>query len=535
MVRILLCLRTLRVERARGASGEGRITLSAIASGRLVKTVRLDRLLDRGDIVSSRGLLDVEVSGVSTDSRRVAPGHLFVCLPGYDAAGGEVMADRHRFVSDALRNGAAAFLVEREVEVPEGVPVVRVADTWVAAATAAARFHGEPSRNLFAVGVTGTSGKTSTSYFMDAVLRSAGHNVARLGTIDYRIGDEILSAEQTTPEAPVVQDLLRRAGEAGCTAVVMEVSSHALALRRVGAVHFDAAVFTNLSRDHLNFHPDMESYRAAKAMLFSSLDEAGKESAAFVNLDDEEWQAVIGDTSVPRIGFGLGSDAEVGAEQIQATMAGLSFVLRTPDGRAEVRLPHLADYHIHNALAAAAVGFRLGLSPAVIASALARAEVVPGRFEVIDVGQDFVVVIDYAHKPAALEGLLRSARRLRPRRIITVFGCGGDRDRGKRPLMGRIASEASDLVVVTSDNPRGEDPSSIVDEIVVGSRDFDSNLDRHLIEVDRGKAIRRAIGLAQSGDMVIIAGKGHEPYQLVAGESLRFDDREHARAALAAR
>ncbi len=493
---------------------------------------RLVDLVDPLRVITSRGSMDVEITGVATDSRLVVPGNLFVCLPGYKAPGGESLSDRHEYAEQALQNGAVAFIVEREIALPSLVPVVHVADSWAAAATTAARFHGDPSRSLFTVGVTGTSGKTSTSYFIDAVLCAAGHRVARLGTIDYRIGNAVLPAEQTTPEAPIVQGLLRRAIDGRCTAVAMEVSSHALELRRVGDVHFDVAVFTNLSRDHLNFHLDMDSYRAAKARLFDALGSGGKTAVAVVNADDPEWRQLVAGTAAPLIRYGLRGEVEVAAEAVRASMSGLEFVLKMPSGAALVRLPHLGDYNVHNALAAAAVGLHLGMSVDHVAAALATAAPVPGRFEVVDAGQPFAIVVDYAHKPSALERLLESARRLGPARLITLIGCGGDRDRGKRPLMGRIAAEKSDLVIVTSDNPRTEDPRAIIDEILVGSREADASLRRHIVEVDRAAAIRAAVACAGEGDIVVIAGKGHEPYQLVAGRRLDFDDRLHARQAV---
>jgi len=492
----------------------------------------LATLLDPARVISCRGPTDVEISGVATDSRLVEAGHLFVCLPGYAAAGGEFLTDRHHFAPAALDLGAAALIVERDLVVPSSVTVVRVDDAWAAAATAAARYFSNPSLSLFTVGITGTSGKTSTSYFVDAVLRAAGHKVARMGTIGYRLGDEFVPADQTTPEAPIVHALLRRAVDGGCTAVAMEVSSHALELRRVGDVHFDVAVFTNLSRDHLNFHPDMDSYLAAKARLFAALDGRHKSGVAVLNTDDPEWRRLVAGSGAPLLRYGLRSGADVTAEDVRVSMRAVEFVLKMPSGSAPVRLRHLGDYNVHNALAAAAVGEHLGLQPDEIGAALAEAEPVPGRFEVVDAGQPFGVVVDYAHKPDALKRLLEGARRMEPRRLITVVGCGGDRDRGKRPLMGRIAAELSDLVIVTSDNPRNEDPRAIIEEILVGSREVDPTLLRHVIEVDRAAAIRAAVASARDEDLIVIAGKGHEPYQLIAGRRFEFDDRVHARQAV---
>jgi UDP-N-acetylmuramyl-tripeptide synthetase len=385
------------------------------------------------------------------------------------------------------------------------------------------------------IGVTGTSGKTSTTYFIDTMLAAAGRRVARLGTIEYRLGTEVLPATQTTPEAPVLQALLRRAVDAGCTAAVMEVSSHALELCRVAAIDFDVAVFTNLSHDHLNFHPDMHHYRRAKGRLFEELASGGKRGTAVVNLDDPHADYIVGVNCGALITYGLAAPANVRATEVSMTLHGVAFTALTPRGRLRLQLRHLGAYSVYNALAALAVGESLGADLQTIAAALEAAPPVPGRFELVDAGQDFIVAVDYAHKPDALQRLIESARQLEPRRLITVFGCGGDRDRAKRPLMGRLSAALSDLTIVTSDNPRGEEARAIVDEILTGVRASDPSGVKHLVELDRGRAIARAIESAGSGDIVLIAGKGHEPYQLIAGVKYDFDDRLVARAALEAR
>lgn len=495
----------------------------------------LSELIDPERVLAVEGDLDVPVARIATDSREVGPGDVFVCLPGYRTEGGETRADRHDFVPVALERGAAALVIEREVASPSGVTVVRVADAWSAVADMSCRYFGNPSQGMLVVGVTGTSGKTSTTYFLDALLQAAGHRVARIGTIEYRIGDRIVAAGQTTPEAPVMQSLLQRASEAACTAVVMEVSSHALELRRAAGIDFDVAVFTNLSRDHLNFHPDMHHYVRAKGRLFEELASGGKRGTAVVNVDDPASEYIAGVNRGKLVTFGLGRRAEVRGRDVETTLGGVSFTAETPSGSVRIRLSHLGEYSVYNALAAAAVGHALGLDLDRIAAGLAAAPPVPGRFELIDAGQDFVVVVDYAHKPDALERLLQSARKVNPRRLITVFGCGGDRDHGKRPVMGRIATELSDYVIVTSDNPRSEDPQAIIADILVGVLGFDGAAKRHVAVVDRAEAIRRAIEIAEAGDIVIIAGKGHEPYQLIAGRRLDFDDRAQARDALLAR
>ena len=492
----------------------------------------LRELIDPHHVIGTDGSLDLDIARIVTDSRQVQPGDLFVCLPGYRSEGGETRADRHEFIPAALQRGATALLVEREVGAIDGATVVRVRDAWSTLASAAARYYGHPARGLEVIGVTGTSGKTSTTYFIDAVLAAAGRTVARIGTIEYRLGTRVLPAAQTTPEAPLLQSLLRMAVDAGCTAAVMEVSSHALELRRVAEVDFDVAVFTNLSHDHLNFHPDMHHYRRAKGRLFEELASGGKRGTAVVNRDDPASEYIIGVNRGALLTYGVTADADVRARDVRTDLRGTTFTAETPLGRTAVRLRHLGDYSVYNALAALAVGACLDAPLEQIAAGLAAAPPVPGRFELVDVGQDFVVAVDYAHKPDALQRVLESARRLGPHRVITVFGCGGDRDRAKRPVMGRIAAELSDWTIVTSDNPRSEEPHAIVDEILAGIRSVDPTGARFTAEPDRGRAIAHAVAIAESGDIVLIAGKGHEPYQLVAGKRLDFDDRLVARAAL---
>jgi len=492
----------------------------------------LGALLADEQILSAHGALDVAVARVVSDSREVGRGDVFVCLPGYRTEGGETRADRHEFIPMALERGAAALVVERAIGPIEGVTVVQVADCWSTIARLACAYFGNPSSELTVIGITGTSGKTSTTYFVESVMQAAGHRVARIGTVEYRIGDRVFPAAQTTPEAPLLQSLLRQAVEAGCSAAVLEVSSHALELRRVQGIAFDAGVFTNLSHDHLNFHPDMHHYARAKGRLFEELASGGKAATAIINVDDPSSAYMMQVNRGALLTYGATHPADVRASHIVPSLHGLHFTAATPAGEARITLRHLGEYSVYNALAATAAGHSLGIGLDAIVAGLAAAPPVPGRFELVDAGQDFVVAVDYAHKPDALVRLLGSARRLRPRRLITVFGCGGDRDRAKRPVMGRIATELSDYVIVTSDNPRSEEPRAIIEEILVGTRGVDPHGRQHAWEVDRATAIRRAIDMAQAEDMVIIAGKGHETYQLIAGRRLDFDDRLHARDAL---
>ena len=492
----------------------------------MIKTLR--ELLQGTEILSARGSLDIAVSGVRADSRSVEPGDVFVCLPGHHSEGGEMRADRHDFIPEALARGAGALVLQRDVEVPAGPTVVRVADGWSAIAAVASAYYDHPSTRLLTVGVTGTSGKTSTTYFMESVLAHAGHRTGRFGTIEYKLGEELRPAQQTTPEAHELQRLLREAVDSGVSALVMEVSSHALELRRVGSLAFDVAVFTNLSQDHLNFHPDMAHYRRAKGRLFESLGSNGKRGVGVVNLDDAEAEYFLGLNRGERLTYGTHPSADIRAEAIALGPRGARFLARTPAGETEIALSHLGDYSVHNALAAIAAGIALGVPLAAIREGIGATAQVPGRFEAVDCGQDFLVAVDYAHKPGALERVLQSARGLRPNRLITVFGCGGDRDRGKRPLMGAIAARLSDLVVVTSDNPRSEDPRAIIDEIVAG---IPAGTPLR-VEPDRAKAIALALAEASRGDTVIIAGKGHETYQILGNRRIHFDDREVVRQEL---
>ncbi len=495
--------------------------------------VALGRLLHGIPSKLLQGSLEVEVSAIVADSREATQGSLFVCLPGYRTEGGEQRADRHEFIPDALARGAVALVVQREVAVPEGVTVVQVDDVWLVLAELASRFYGRPSQKMTLIGVTGTSGKTSTVYFIDAVLRAARLPTARLGTVEHRIRDQIYPARQTTPEAPELQRLLRTALDQGCRAVVMEVSSHALELRRVAGVAFDVGVFTNLGRDHLNFHPDMHHYRRAKGRLFEELTSGGKDAVAVINLDDPAAEYMIRVNRGRLLTYGAHERADVRVLRSQGTIQGTWFVAATPAGQCEVELPLPGPFQVANAAAALAVGVALQLPLETIVTGLAQAPLVPGRFEVVNPGDEFVVVVDYAHKPDALERLLSAARSLSPSRLLTVFGCGGNRDRGKRPLMGEVAARLSDVVFVTSDNPRGEDPQAIIEGIVAGIPR--EQLEKVRVEVDRRRAIVQAVAEAQPGDLVMIAGKGHETYQLFADRTVPFDDREVARAALQAR
>ena len=451
---------------------------------------------------------EVEVSGLAYSSDAVRPGSLFFCVRGFTA-------DGHDFAAAAVERGAAALVVERTLGL--GVPEVVVPDVRAAMGPAAARFHGDPTSELAVVGITGTNGKTTTAFLVRHILEEAGMRTGLLGTVKQVVGGVEEPVERTTPEAIDLQATFRRMLDSGDRACAMEVSSHALELGRAAGIRFAAKVFTNLTQDHLDFHDTMEAYYLAKRRLF---DEPGP---AVVNLDDEYGRRLAEELGEV-VGFGVEArDAEFGASEVVFDATGSRFTV----GGAEVRacLPGL--FNVQNALAAIAATAQMGVSLEVAARALAEAPRVPGRFEPVEEGQPFGVLVDYAHTPDSLENVLRAARELTEGRLHVVFGAGGDRDRGKRPLMGEVAARLADRVIVTSDNPRSEEPEAIVAEILAGTGPGVET------EVDRRKAIVLAIGAAEPGDVVVIAGKGHEQGQeFEGGRKEQFDDVEVARDAL---
>jgi len=477
------------------------------------------------------GRMPPEVRGVAYDSRKVEPGEVFVAISG-------LKQDGRRYVEEALARGAAAVVLEGE-DIFQGKDVGRVlvASSREALARLADRYFGHPSGALTVIGITGTNGKTTTSYLVEALLAAQGRRTGVIGTVQYRIGDVSLPAGQTTPEALETQSLLRRMLEAGVTGVAMEVSSHALSLSRVEGIDFDVAVFTNLTQDHLDFHVTMEGYREAKRHLFRLLAGGAKPSrTAVINADDASGMAMVAGLPLRTLTYGVRAPADIRPASWFSGAEGIRMSVRTPSGQIDIASPLVGEHNVENLLAATGVGIALGMDVAAISRALGSVASVPGRFERVEAGQPFLVVVDYAHTPDALERTLETARKLRgPRgRLAVVFGCGGDRDRGKRPLMGEIASRLADHVWVTSDNPRSEPPLAIIANIVAGIP-AGAARDRHETIADRKVAIQRALTWAAAGDVVVIAGKGHETYQIVGSEVLPFDDRAQARAALAGR
>jgi UDP-N-acetylmuramoyl-L-alanyl-D-glutamate--2,6-diaminopimelate ligase len=477
------------------------------------------RLLARG----WEPVRSLEVGGVAYDSRRVRPGDLFVAVRGE-------RADGHDFVAAAAAAGAAAALVEHPVEAP--LPQVSVPDTRCALGPVAAALHGFPGERLFTVGVTGTNGKTTTTQLTRHLLAEAGGtSVGLVGTVSYLVGGCEEDAPHTTPESADLQALLARMLDAGDAAVVLEVSSHGLALGRLEGLNFDVACFTNLGRDHLDFHGTMEAYLAAKRILFERHRKVG--GTAVVNIDDPEGGRLARDIREPVVRVGLGSEAQVRASEVMVDNTGVSFTLHAGGEQARLASPLLGLFNVHNLLTAAAVGQVAGYGAEEIARVLAGAPAVPGRMERLPAPQGITILLDYAHKPEALRGALQACRELAGEgRVLVVFGCGGDRDRGKRPLMGRIAALGADRVFVTSDNPRTEDPEAIIAEIVAGIPAEARGA--VTVEKDRPGAIAAAVAVALPGDVLLVAGKGHERYQIVGTERRPFDERAIVAEAVAA-
>ena len=498
---------------ARGFAGEKR-------------ELRLTDLTKELDASVATGRLDAEPRDVTHDSRECQPGSVFVAIRGANF-------DGHRYVAQAVQLGAICVISERELQV-EAPAWIQVPDSRSALARAAAAVHGHPSKQLKLVGITGTNGKTTTAHLIDSIIGASEGQSAMFGTVSHRIAGQELDARNTTPEASDVQRMLARAVSAGCRSAVMEVSSHAIELHRADALNFAAAVFTNLTRDHLDYHPTMERYFAAKEKLFNG--SLGADPlVSVINADDEHGVKLLGTARGRKITYGLVNGADVRTDEFALSPRGLEFVAKTPSGKIEISSRLVGRPHVYNILAAVASGLALGFGVGEIAEGVASCQTVAGRFEQVWLADSqqppFTVIVDYAHSDDALSNVLHTARELAGRggRVITVFGCGGDRDRTKRAPMGEIASSLSDVAIVTSDNPRSEDPAAIIADIEVGL----SRTGRPYLRLpDRREAIFRAIAEAREGDVVLIAGKGHETYQVLRDQTIHFDDHEVAREAM---
>ena len=489
--------------------------------------MKFRELLHGLNLTANTGALDIDITGIVSDNREVEQGNVFVCYQG-------IRVDSHIFIADVLQKGAAAVIGEKPVaalKIPTTpTPYVQVPNGRRAMSLLAANWHGNPAKHLKLIGITGTNGKTSTAHLIHAILKSSGQKTALIGTVGHQYmnaqGEEkTLPASLTTPDAFALHALFKQFIEDGVEYVTMETSSQGLALQRLAGLVFDTAVFTNFTQDHLDYHQTMEEYLKAKLMLFEQLSEAG---VAILNSDSPVTKRIAQiclDSRLLR--YGLGNKADLYAEDITFSHKRLAFTAVTPEGWFPAKLQLLGEYNLYNALAAIAVGIRYGCPMPAIQEALA-ATVVPGRFELIDRGQDFAVIVDYAHTPDGLKNVLTAAKRITERNLICVFGCGGDRDNGKRPKMGNISAQLADYSVVTSDNPRTENPDAIIAQVV-------SNLPhdtKYVCISERQDAIHHAIATAKSGDVVLIAGKGHEDYQEIHGKRFPFDDRVVASAIL---
>lgn len=471
--------------------------------------MRLKEILTGIQVVSSNVPEDMELAGISYDSRKVAVGHLFVAITGF-------AVDGHRFIPMALEKGAGAILCER---IPEGdVPYIQVEDTRYAMAIASANFFHHPARRMCCIGVTGTNGKTSTTYLLKTVLENTlGAKVGLIGTIQNLIGDQVIETERTTPESFELQKLFYEMAEAGCTHVIMEVSSHALVLHRVAGIQFDVGMFTNLTQDHLDFHKTMAEYGKAKAMLFSRCDKG------VLNGDDEALSVMLQDATCTPMTYGQGEQNNLRGENPVLHSNGVEFTACYGGEKAHVFMGIPGAFTVYNALGVLGTALSLGVSLEDGAAALKTCHGVKGRVEVVPTpGKDYTILIDYAHAPDGLQNVLSSVRGYCKGRLISVFGCGGDRDNLKRPIMGKIGAELSDVAIITSDNPRTEDPMEII-RMILGGIENQGNC---IVEENRRKAIHMAMDKAKKDDIIVLCGKGHETYQIIGTEKTHLDERE---------
>ena len=487
--------------------------------------MQLRQLIQNLPDATVEGPVDREVAGITYDSRRVTPGMVFIAIPGQHV-------DGHEFIGTAVERGASAVICERRRLVPGRVTKIHVGDVREAMACAARSYYQHPSAKLKVIGVTGTNGKTTVAFMIKAVLEAADIKTGLMGTVRYEIGDRVIPAQRTTPESIEVQQMMSQMLKADCQACVREVSSHALDQKRVHGVEFDVGIFTNLTRDHLDYHGTMENYFAAKKKLFSSQAHGMKKGTSVINIDDDYGARLAGegDGVEVQLTYGFGEKARLRATKIELNADGSRFVVEAPGRKFAVRLPLIGRHNIYNALAAVGACLALKIDVVKIQAALNALPPVPGRLEMVSAGQPFGVFVDYAHTDDALKNVLTTLREITKGRVLVAFGCGGNRDSGKRAKMGRIAAELADFTLITSDNPRKEDPTKIAAQVEEGYKSV--RVDAYEVELDRRRAIQQIIARAKPGDSVLIAGKGHETYQEFEDTVVPFDDRVHAQEAL---
>jgi len=474
------------------------------------KSMKLAELLKDVPYLKIEGSTERPVEAMYYDSRKVTPRSLFFCIQGFTV-------DGHDYAPQAVEKGSHVLVLEKDVSVEKDVTKVFVEDSRKAMAFMARNFYGNPGSNVKLIGVTGTNGKTTTTYLIKSILERAGHMVGLIGTITNMIGDKKIPAEHTTPESLDLQKLFRDMVDMGVTSIVMEVSSHSLALERVAGCEYDIGVFTNLTQDHLDFHKTIEEYRQAKAKLFK------QSKISIINVDDENGQWIKDGTDGELYTYGIRKDADIYARDLEIGEKGVSFELYTPKGHHPVSLGIPGIFTVYNALAAAGACYALNIPLPVIAEGLGMVKGVAGRFELLDTQTDYSVILDYAHTPDGLENILKTASQFARGRIVTLFGCGGDRDPSKRPLMGEIAGKYSDFCIITSDNPRSEDPMKIIEQIIPG---IEKTKCPYVVIEDRKEAIRYALHNAEKDDVIILAGKGHETYQILRDRTIHFDEKE---------
>lgn len=483
--------------------------------------MKLAKIFNNIELVKVDGNMDLEINEINQDSRLVTTGNLFICIKGSKV-------DGHQYLKQAADRGAVAAVVEDWPKETYGLTIIQIKNVFGSLKEIAGTFYGYPDRRLKLIGVVGTNGKTTSTYLLKSVLENAGYRVGLIGTINHLIKDKVLPAGNTTPGLLELQKLFVQMVAAGVEYVVMEVSSHSIDQGRVAGLKFEGGIFTNITQDHLDYHKTFEDYLRVKTKFFKDLP---PDSWAAINIDDPRAGSIIAQTKAKVYTYGITNRASVRAEDIKVVQAGVSYKADTFRGIHEVKLKLTGYFNVYNSLGVLTAGLAEGLEPSKIIKGLESVSIVPGRFQMVPESKTFGVIVDYAHTPDGLENILKTARKLTSRRLLLVFGCGGDRDRAKRPIMGEIAARMADFTIITSDNPRSEDPLKIIKEIEAGFQNV-TPAPAYQLEVDRATAIRKIIAMAEDDDLVMIAGKGHETYQDFGGHRIHFDDREVAREAL---
>lgn len=469
--------------------------------------MRLRDMIDGLETYNFIGDLDTNITSIQYDSRKIKEGSTFVCIEGFEN-------DGHNFIDSAIKNGARAIIAQKNIEINENVVFVQVKDTRYALALMASNFYNHPSKELKTIGITGTKGKTTITYMIKSILEEAGEKVGLMGTIQNSIGDKVIASKRTTPESLEIQSMLREMKNENTTSCVMEVSSHALDLHRVSCCDYNVGVFTNLTRDHLDYHKTFENYFDAKIKLF------GLSQKSIVNIDTNYGKKALQKCGKDTITVGIDEDAEFKATDINELPTSVEFVLNVDNTNSKIKVNIPGRFTIYNALCAIAATYELGIDIQYIKKGLEKTKV-PGRAEVVEINKEYTVMIDYAHSPDSLENILTTIKQFCIGRLICVFGCGGDRDKTKRPIMGEVSGKLSDYTIITSDNPRTEDPFRIINEIEVGIKRTNGKYE--LIE-DRKEAIKKAIEMVQKDDIILLAGKGHETYQVIENSTIDFDE-----------